>query len=377
MRKISQVVFALLAAPLTRSEAQQATPTLRARAFADVNYLDTQRPVAEGFRLGQIAAHIVAGLSDRVTFFSEISATATNTGFGFEAERLLLRYDHSDLLKVSAGRYHTPIAYWNTAFHHGTWLQTSTARPDMVRGGSGLMPLHFVGLLTEGTFNPEPFGLRYAVGAGNGRAASIARAGDAGDANNTRAFVASASLALPRQTGFTLGGSYYLDRASPTASLAVDEKIVSVHVARERETPEIIVEYARVTHERHKQAGAPTNSNSGYVQLAYRLPGSAHAFKPYVRFERTRVPAGDTLFTPLRLNYNGALGGVRYDIAPTAALKVEYRNERFETAPGRFRSIALQLSFTFPSAHPPSHQPAPSDDKADASPNAPAHKHDR
>jgi hypothetical protein len=374
MRTKSLVVLAVLAAPIAGSEAQQATPTLQARAFADVNYVDTQRPIPEGFRLGQIAAHVVAGLSDRVTFFSELSATPTASGFGFEAERLMLRYDHSDLLKLSAGRYHTPIAYWNTAFHHGTWLQTSTGRPDMVRGGSGFMPLHFVGVLTEGRLNTEPIGLRYAVGAGNGRAASIARAGDAGDANSTRAFVASASLALPRQTGLTIGGSYYRDRASPTASLSVDERIASVHIARERETPEIIIEYARVTHERHKQAGTPTNSNSGYAQFAYRLPGAARALKPYVRLERTRVPAGDTLFSPLRLNYNGALGGLRYDLAPTAALKLEYRNERFEL-PGRYRTIALQLSFTFPSAHSATSGAMPSDGRAEDRPNA--HRHDR
>jgi len=38
---------------------------------------------------------------------------------------LLIRYDYNDFFKLSFGRYHTPINYWNTAFHHGLWLQTT------------------------------------------------------------------------------------------------------------------------------------------------------------------------------------------------------------------------------------------------------------
>ncbi|HJU72118.1 MAG TPA: hypothetical protein VJ717_00120 [Gemmatimonadaceae bacterium] len=334
-----------------------------------MNYTLTQRPVAEGFRLGQIAGHLIGILSDRLTLFTEVSATPNAAGFSIEAERLFLRYDHCDLLRLSAGRYHTPISYWNTAFHHGQWLQTSTGRPDMVRGGSGLMPLHFVGVLAEGTIARAPLGLRYSVGAGNGRAANIARAGDAGDANGSRAVVASAVLSIPSEVGLSMGGSVYADRASPSATLSVDERIVSFHVARERETPEVIVEYAHIKHSPRNIASPVTYSNAAYAQLGYRLPGRAHAFKPYVRAERTRVPAQDTLFAPLRLNQEGLLGGLRVDLAPTAALKIEYRSEKFDT-PLRYKTLALQLSFTFPSFSQASKAPP---DPSPSSPNDVSH----
>lgn len=29
------------------------------------------------------------------------------------------------------GRFHTPLGYWNTQYHHGSYLQTSATRPDI------------------------------------------------------------------------------------------------------------------------------------------------------------------------------------------------------------------------------------------------------
>jgi hypothetical protein len=71
-------------------------------------------------------------------------------GFNFEVERSIIRFDQSDKLKISFGRYHTPINYWNTQYHHGSWLQTSESRPEMVQFGGSFLPIHFVGALAEG-----------------------------------------------------------------------------------------------------------------------------------------------------------------------------------------------------------------------------------
>lgn len=29
------------------------------------------------------------------------------------------------------GRFHTPLGYWNTRYHHGSYLQTAATRPDI------------------------------------------------------------------------------------------------------------------------------------------------------------------------------------------------------------------------------------------------------
>ena len=87
---------------------------------------------------------------------------------------------------MSFGRYHTPINWWNTAFHHGQWLQTTISRPEMVQFGGRFIPVHFVGALVEGVVPSGGLNINYQAGIGNGRGNVISRAGDAGDNNDVR-----------------------------------------------------------------------------------------------------------------------------------------------------------------------------------------------
>lgn len=342
--------LALIAAALwfhSPAASQQALPTFSARGFTDFNYLVTERDVPDGYRQGQFAAHMVSSLGERVTFFGELTASATPAGFNVEIERSVLRYDFSDWFKLSAGKYHTPISYWNTAFHHGQWLQTSVARPEMIKFGGSFIPGHFVGILAEGTVPSGPIGLGYAAGVGNGRHRSIARGSDAFDANKHRALNFSLYSRPIAIRGLQVGGAYYTDRASPDATTHVDERITSAHLVLDRESPELLAEYARVKHKPHGVAGVSSLSDAFYVQLGYRLPDPAHSLKPYVRVERVEIGPDDVLFAPLKLGYEALIVGMRHDFSPAAALKAEYRRERF-SAPERFGSLILQASLTFP-----------------------------
>lgn len=318
--------------------------------FTDINYLTTERDVRAGFYEGQMVGHLAAGLAERISFHAEVSASARPDGYRLEVERTILRYDVSDVLKVSAGRYHTPLSYWNVAYHHGLWLQTSVARPEMIRFGSRFMPVHFVGLLVEGAFPGSALGLGYYAGVGNGRDVQIERASDAGDPNDHRAWMAGLSLRPARVYGLQVGAAIYRDRIEPAAAAgaAVPEWIMSGHVVWEKETPEVLAEVAHVLHE---GAAGTAASTGGYVQLGYRLPGAARAFKPYARLERIDIDGDDPVFAPLGLGYRAAVAGVRYDFTLLAALKAEYRAERFEDDRA-YSSLYLQASFTFPSIMP-------------------------
>jgi hypothetical protein len=320
--------------------------------FADINYLETERHVDEGFVLGQLAGHVSSGLTERLTFFGEVSATARPDEYRIEVERLILRYDFNDQLKISGGRYHTPISYWNTAFHHGLWLQTTVSRPEMIRFGSRVLPVHFVGLLAEGGFPLSAAGLGYSAGVGNGRGDEISRGGDSGDANQNRALLAAVHSRPGAISGLQLGGALYIDKAradegiDPEAAFDVDEQIFSAHLALTRERPEVIAEYARIRHE-PDGGGEATDTDAWYLQAAYRLPEPVDAFKPYARAERIAVDDGDPLFAPFALDYRGWLAGVRYDFASLAALKLEYRDERFAEDDEHEKSLWVQVAFTF------------------------------
>ena len=161
-------------------------PLVRVMGFGDFNYVATEADRQEGFHMGQMVGHVIADIDEGLNFFGEVSVTGKDNGYSIEVERVLVRYDFDDVFRISAGRFHTPVGYWNTAFHHGSWLQTSTARPEMIKFGSRFIPTHFVGLIAEGGLPSHPSGLGYSLGVGNGRAENIARAGDAGTSTTNR-----------------------------------------------------------------------------------------------------------------------------------------------------------------------------------------------
>lgn len=310
--------------------------------FGDLDYVQEQGDPG-GFYIGQFVGHLSAGLSERFSLFSEVSATASDDGYNLEVERLFVRYDHSDLLKVSVGRFHTPLGFWNTAYHHGAWLQTSTKRPQIIKFGSEIIPIHYVGLITEGWVPVRDWNVKYQVGIGNGRYANIARAGDAGDINSNRAWLVSLSaksLSLP----IRVGASIYGDRVSPSFTTDVDETILSGYLVWMGDRIQGIAEFHHLHHE--SDTGPEHDTSEGfYVQASYRLP-IVERVTPYARIEDTDIGPNDPLLSGLGLDYHASVLGVRYDVAPNVALKGEYRREEFADDGKQDNNYQLQIAFT-------------------------------
>ncbi|MDX1675787.1 MAG: hypothetical protein R3314_13420, partial [Longimicrobiales bacterium] len=185
------VALALLVTSLTPLAAQEADlgPPVRVMLFSDVTYEWTERDVNEGFSLGQVVGHLNGSLSDRITVAVEATVSSRSTGPVATLERLILAYDVADALKISAGRYHTPISWWNTQHHHGLWLQLSIDRPRTVRFGTPLIPVHFMGVLASGNLAVGRSTLVYEAGVGNGRSPGLSGAGDAGELESEAAAI--------------------------------------------------------------------------------------------------------------------------------------------------------------------------------------------
>ena len=350
LRNPNQRIWLLLPAVLcsvalvgqVRAQAQTALadePTIQAFGFADLNYITGDSQTKEGFALGQLVGHGVARISDRLNIFAEATATGRDSEYDFEIERLIAKYDFSDRYMLSAGRYHTPIGYWNTAFHHGTWLQTTVGKPS----NSRVIPIHFVGMQIEGSLPGDRLGLAYRVGVGNGRHSNINRAGDAGDVNGSRAYSLSIDSSPVSLSKLNAGLSFYSDRVSPSASPEVDEEIFSAYVAWEDEMPEVIAEYTHSSHEPVSGAGSSGDTDAFYIQVAYRLPAHMRQFKPYLRVEEVDVGANDPLLGGLGLDYEAVIAGVRFDFTSSAALKFEYHSEEFDNG-GREDNFFIQLT---------------------------------
>jgi hypothetical protein len=330
-------------------------PSLHLSGFADIDV--AAQPASEGargFSEGQFVLHLASALSPRVNVFGELSFTPRSdagtgsppaTGFNAEVERIIIRFDQSDRLKVSFGRYHTPINWWNTAFHHGQWLQTTISRPEMVQFGGRFIPVHFVGALVEGSVPSSGWNVGYQAGIGNGRGTVISRAGDAGDNNARPAYLLNLFMKPDRAFGLQIGGSLYVDRVTSPAGSNVDERIVAAHAVWQREDPEAIFEIANVRHD-PVATGATTSSLAYYAQLAYRLPGPGRLWKPYYRFEHIDIDKADTVFSGVP-NLDGSTIGIRYDLSTYAAVKAEARIRRRTADAERTNGAFLQICFTF------------------------------
>jgi len=319
-------------------------PEFMAMGFGDVSYLSKDGSNTDGFAIGQVVAHLSASMGHSFSVFGEFTLTAKESEHKTSVERLIVKYDFSDRYKLSAGRYHTPIGYWNSGFHHGAWLQTTVSRPEMVKFGSKIVPIHFVGALMEGLIPSGKLGLDYRIGFGNGRHSNIAAAGDTGDINSDKAWMAQLNAKPTQLYGLNLGLGIYNDEVPLANGTDVKENTVSAYAAWTKEDPELIFEYLHSEHELLNDSSVSGDVDAWYAQFAYRLSGKHNMWKPYVRIERTRVDNTDPLLGTEMLDYDGSIVGVRWDFNSYAALKAEFRNEEFDNA-GRENNFRLQVSF--------------------------------
>jgi hypothetical protein len=323
-------------------------PWLRLGGFSDFNFFatDTEDTAAtSGFREGQFALHFTSALSPRFSFFGEVSLTARDHEFAVEVERTILKFDANDWLGLSFGRYHTPINWWNNAYHHGQWLQTTVARPQMTRFGGVFIPVHFVGALAEGVLPAAGLNVNYKAGLGNGRGAAVSRGGDLHDVNNHRAWLANLYVQPDRLYRLQVGGAVYRDRVRLTAPRSAEETIASAFAVWTKETPEILAEYAFARHTTDG-ASADFDNHAWYVQVAWRLPWVGGRFKPYGRWERLDIAAADPVFVPSVGDLREYTAGVRAELSDYAAWKGEYRRQETPDAKDS-NAFFTQISFAF------------------------------
>lgn len=320
---------------------------LRIRGFSDVNLgFTTQSGKTTSFSLGQVDLFVTSDVSEKFKFLSEIvfEAGQDNT-FGVDLERLLLTYSWNDYFNLSAGRYHTSIGYYNTAYHHSTWLQTATGRPFLFafEDGGGILPIHNVGASLFGRIPSGRLGLHYVAEVGNGRSAHLGSefVQNTVDENNGKAVnfeVFARPQAVPGlQTGF----SVYHDHLTPLASPSVGETILAAHAVYTGLSFEWLNEALVI---RHSPQGTPRvfHVPGFYTQVSRRF-GS---YRPYFRYQYVNSAQNEPIFfTNVGLRH-GPSAGLRYDVSEFVALKLQY-DYTLLRGNQSFHTVALQTGFTF------------------------------
>ena len=334
--------------PVTAGTEERTAPSVQFRGFADINWAKTSDDkadsggnTADGFSLGYLVGHVSASLGGKFSFYSEVTLRQNVNDVIVDVARAFLRYDYNDRFKISAGRYHAPVGYWNTAFHRGAWLQTTVFRPDILKD-EWFQPDHFVGVMAEGTLSAGT-GLGYMAGFGNGREGDLLLSCQAGCVSHHRAQVARLFARPPQVSGIEFGGAAYHDTIFVDSYFQdFGELITSGYVAVTRETPEVIVEFSNLRHHDTK-TGENFDSQAFYVQAGYRIPQQPK-WKPYARFEKAISPDDEPVTGPL--SNSKTTGGIRFELTDFAALKVEVAQRRNPGTNHR-RGVFVQTAFTF------------------------------
>jgi hypothetical protein len=118
------------AAPAADAPAvNEVAPRLKMVVFGDVGAQKVNH-IPSTFMFGSMDLFMRARLSDRVSTLGEVLFIAqSNNNIAVDVERLYLQYRQSDYFSILAGRYHSSVGYYNTAFNYGAFLETTTDRP--------------------------------------------------------------------------------------------------------------------------------------------------------------------------------------------------------------------------------------------------------
>ena len=269
---------------------------------------------------------------------------------GEEIQRLQFGWKFGSRDTVWLGRYHTPISYWNTAYHHGTYLQTSVSRPGIIEfeGGEGPLPTHYTGLLWEGTRSVSGGAVHYAAALGAGPTLNdkldpldVADPEDHHDAGlmvnlnwRPRAHdrnmigVFGAKTRIDDETGLFDHNDQFLFGA-----------YVNWHWRHWR----LLGAWIDVNNDIDRLGD--DDFSAGYLQAEYAL---SERLTPYARYETTsgEDPAAVFLGRLEGFVLERALAGVRYELTGHQALTLEI--SRRETVAAESDRIVLQWSAYFP-----------------------------
>src|SRR6266513_442628 len=209
---------------------------LRIRGFSDVTLHGSNlKGDNTSFSLGQVDLFVTSDISEKLKFLSEIVFEAgRDNSFGVDVERLLLTYSFGDFLNVGVGRFHSAIGYYNTAYHHSTWLQTTTGRPFLFQfeDQGGVVPIHNVGATASGRIPSGALGLHYVAEVGNGRSSRSPLNEPVQNVldENNRKSVNFAVFARPDAVrGLQAGVSSDQDLVAPENSPRIGEAIFAAH----------------------------------------------------------------------------------------------------------------------------------------------------
>lgn len=334
-------------------------PQMKIRGFGDVRaFLANQNlavignnpgsptPSTQGgnstFALGLMDLFVTSQISEHFSYLTEIGFEAgpSTNGVGIDLERAQITYRPSDGFSLSAGRTHAMLGYYNTAFHHGTWFQTTIDRPHIFEfeDSGGPLPIHNIGVATMGKFPSGKLGLHWLAELGNGKQTysllatttpANVLADHTGKSTNVGLFVRP-----ERFDGLQAGFDWYQaslvpvvsqlpgygtpNFAFPNAASYYKQNIFVAHVVYIKPKFEFMAEDAEIR-DMPRGSSHPLYTSGGYAQLSKAFG----VVRPYARYQWMNPNFKDPNNAWVG-RWVGPNAGVRWDVNTFIALKFEY-----------------------------------------------------
>src|SRR6266852_5605992 len=298
------------------------------------------------FYTGDFDLLLTARITDKASVLSEISfGEGAAQTFSVDLERVLFNYDYSDHLRMSFGRYHTGIGYYNRAFHSGTWLQTTADRPLIMEfaNDGGVLPTQAVGLSFTGSIPSGRLGLNYIAEYGSSDTELHNLAGAATDDEENGNHINVGLFARPESIpGLQIGGSIYHDRISDRSHgsyARLGQTIVNGHIVYIRGGIEFLNEGFLIRHA-YQQSSTVYNMPAFYSQISKQF----HRVRPFFRYQYINANQGG--FLEEFVLRHGPSFGVRFDFNDSVAFKTQLDHTLRKGKPD-LNGLHLQLAFTF------------------------------
>jgi len=337
--------------------------------FADVDwYNSSEKDTANSFYQGQLDLYATQQIDPATRVFMELVFEAGgDNAYGVDVERLNISRQLTENFSVAWGRFHTPIGYWNTAYHHGALIQPTILRPtflDFEDGSGAIFPTHIIGIMADGKMTAAGGEWEYMLGMGNGSSINTDGFGSPGyggseidvhnvqDSQDKKMYVGELVYKLskvPAQFGLFALHDPFSESGTASTVAPVNNSLVTMQMwgVYARYAAHRFDFTAESYNIKNKDLAGNAGSNKSaawYVQLGYHVTDK---FTPYYRFEDVDYLVNDPYY-----QYLGTPEGsrhvldLRYDLDDTNALKFEVtRFEPVQAGMDSYNTVALQWSF--------------------------------
>lgn len=339
--------------------------------FGDITMTDsTQANQHSEFVLGEVDFFATTALDGKSRAFIEYVFEHEEEGIVTDVERLWISRELTDEIDVAVGRFHSPIGYWNIAFHHGSFIQDTISRPVFLEfedSPGGVLPMHVVGLLLRSNVRYKKIDFEIDAFVGNGpsidtdeldslaspdnRSELIVSA--SGDNNSDKARGVRVKAFFSKKLG--AGFSYYAAAISESGEGRTsgverggelsDQQIYSFDFQLQYANTSIVSEYYRILNDTDIGNKKTYSSNAFYIQLGW---SSVPHWKWYVRYEELDINRSDSYFQLFGTQgERRKVFATRFELSESNAIKAEtYRRQT--ALHGNENVFSLQWAFLIP-----------------------------